>query len=74
MRTKWEAARDRRANLENAEKNNIVADSTDVRIALMAKVHSGECTLEEVQTELKAIKRNAKSRGKLTRNQAYIRG
>jgi hypothetical protein len=40
----------------------------------MEKVHSGECTLEEVQAELKAIKRNAKKNGLITRTQAFNKG
>lgn len=54
-----------------AENEGRVADSMDVRLALIAKFHSGEMTLAEVQTELKRIKRNAKKNGKITRAQAY---
>lgn len=57
--------------LKNAESRGKVADSMDVRKALMAQCHSGEKTLEEVQAELKKIKRNAKSKGLKTRDQAY---
>lgn len=61
-----------RESIAQAENEGQVADSTDVRKALMAKVRSGECTLEEVQSELAKIQRNAKKNGKLTRNQAYL--
>ena len=73
-RTRFEASLDKRRNVTQCEKDGVVADSTDVRIALMEKVRSGECTLEEVQTELKKIKREAKKNGKITRNQAFTRG
>jgi len=73
-RTRFQARIDKRANIKQSEDNGIVADSADVRIALMEQVHSGEKTLQEVQTELKKIKRNAKKNGKITRNQAWNRG
>ena len=57
--------------MKEAESDGRVADSLDVRMALMEQVRSGEKTLEEVQAELKKIKRNAKKNGKITRNQAY---
>ena len=62
----------RRANVANAENIGIVADSMEVRIALMQQFHDGEKTLEEVQAELARIKRGAKNAGKITRNQAYL--
>ena len=61
----------RRDALKKAESNGEIADSHEVRLALMAKFHSGENTLEEVQSELKKIKRNAKKNGLKTRDQAY---
>ena len=73
-RTRFEASLDKRANVKQCEADGLVADSTEVRMALMGKVHSGECTLQEVQAELKKIKRNAKKNGQLTKNQAFIRG
>lgn len=54
-----------------AESQGMVADSMEVRIALMEQVHRGERTLEDAQAELKRIKRNAKKNGQITRNQAY---
>jgi hypothetical protein len=54
-----------------AEAAGLVADSMEVRLALMAKLHAGEMTLEEVQAELKRIQRGAKKAGKITRAQAY---
>lgn len=64
----------RRAGLDaikNAESVGKVADSMEVRMALMEQVHRGERTLEDVQAELARIKRNAKKNGQITRNQAY---
>ena len=45
-----------------------------IRLAIMARFHSGEITLEAAQSEIMAIKRNAKKSGKMTRNQAFYRG
>ena len=56
-RTRFEAGMDKRAAVNKAEGDGVVADSMDVRLALMAQVKSGEKTLEQVQTELKKIKR-----------------
>ena len=74
QRTGYEAALDKRAALKNAENSGIVADSIDVRKALMERVYSGEITLESAQKELEKIKRTAKSQGKITRSQAFSRG
>lgn len=63
----WE----RRMAMKAAESNGEVADSLDVRKALMQRVHSGEITLAQAQDELKRIKRGAKSAGKVTRAQAF---
>ena len=57
-----------------AEEAGEVADSMDVRRALIAKMDAGEMTLAEVQAELAKIKRGAKRAGKITRAQAYRRG
>ena len=65
---------DKRANVNKCEAEGLIADNTDVRMALMAKVRSGESTIEEVQAELKKIKRNAKKNGKVTKSQAFNRG
>jgi hypothetical protein len=61
--------RTRAAN--KAEADGRVADNIDVRMELVRKMHSGEMTLDEVQAELKRIKRDAKKNGKVTRQQAY---
>jgi hypothetical protein len=73
-RTRFEASLDKRANVKHCEAEGLIADSTEVRMALMEKVRTGECTLQEVQAELKKIKRNAKKNGQITKNQAFVRG
>lgn len=54
-----------------AESAGEVADSMDVRKALIARMDAGEMTLAEVQAELARIKRGAKRAGKITRAAAY---
>ena len=56
-----------RAALKAAEAKGEVADSMDVRIALVKRFEAGEMTLEQMQAELAEIKRNAKQSGKLIR-------
>jgi len=73
-RTRFDAAMDKRAAVNKAENDGVVADSMDVRLALMEQVKSGEKTLAEVQTELKKIKREAKKNGMVTRSQAFNGG
>jgi len=69
--TKFERLIENRNALKEAESQGRVADSKEVRMALMNRVHKGEITLEQAQSELKKIKRKAKSNGQITRNQAY---
>ena len=66
----WAAERKKDA-LRKAEAGGQVADSLEVRQALMERVHKGEITLEAAQAELKRIKRGAKTAGKVTRAQAF---
>lgn len=73
-RTRFEAALEKRDAVKYAEANKQVADSMDVRMALMDRVRSGEITLAEAQSQLKRIQNNAKSSGLVTRAQAYSRG
>lgn len=73
-RTRFEASLDKRANVRDCEAKGIVADSLEVRMALMEQVKSGEKTLQEVQAELKKIKSSAKKNGMITRSQAFSRG
>ncbi|WP_139671760.1 hypothetical protein [Pseudomonas sp. F16(2018)] len=62
---------DKRAALQIAEKEGGVADSTEFRQALVAKLQSGEMTLDQVQEELRKVKREAKKNGKKTRAQIW---
>lgn len=61
-----------RADLKEAEASGQVADSKEVRLALMVRVGTGEITLQQAQDELRRIKRGAKAAGKVTRNQAFM--
>lgn len=74
QRTRFEAAMDKRDALKTAEAAGQVADNMDVRLALMARVHSGEITLAQAQAELKKIKSGATRSGLVTRAQAFSRG
>ena len=74
QRTRFEAAMDKRDALKTAEAAGQVADNMDVRLALMARVHSGEITLAQAQAELKKIMSGAKRAGLVTRAQAFSRG
>ncbi|MBV4536880.1 hypothetical protein [Pseudomonas urmiensis] len=62
---------DKRVALQIAEEQGIVADSTEVRQALVARLESGEMTLEQVQDELRKVKRDAKKNGKKIRSQIW---
>jgi len=64
--------KERQAAADKAEQDGLIADSMEVRKALIAKFEGGQCTFEEMQKELKDIKRNAKKAGKKTRAQAYM--
>ena len=57
-----------------AEQAGLVSDSMEVRMALIAKMHAGEMTLDQVQAELKRIKRDGNKNGKITRAKAYAQG
>lgn len=63
--------RERVALQKDAEATGRVADSMDVRLSLIKRVHKGEITLADAQAELKRIQRSAKSNGQITRAQAY---
>jgi hypothetical protein len=58
-------------NLKAAEAAGKVADSHEVRMALMARFHGGEITLGQDQAELAKIKRGAGKRGLITRAKAF---
>ena len=66
----WRIEAQKRA-LKEADASGQVADSMEVRKALMERVHKGVITLEQAQAELAKIKRGAKAAGKVTRAQAF---
>ena len=67
-------AQEKKAALKQAEISGQVADSMEVRNALMERVHTGEITLEQAQAELAKTKRGAKKAGMVTRAQAFRAG
>ena len=67
----YESVLQKRAAVKQSESAGEVADSMDVRMALMARVHSGEITLEHAQAQLKKIKAGAKKAGMTTRARAF---
>ena len=70
----FERLRRKHKAVNAAEASGQIADSLEVRIALIERVKRGEITVEQMQAELTAIKRGAKKRGMITRAQAYSRG
>lgn len=62
----FETMASRRA-LREAEINGDVADSLDVRKALLERVRKGELTLAQAQAQLAKIQREASTSGKRTR-------
>ena len=71
MRDKFEAVQDKRAAVNAADESGQVADSMAVRLDLIWRWMAGEITPDEMQAELKAIKRNAKKNGLKTRSQVW---
>jgi hypothetical protein len=72
-RTRFEASLAKRRAVRDAEASGDICDSIDVRTELMRRVKSGEITLLQAQEELKAIKRQGRREGKLTRSQVFNR-
>lgn len=68
---RWARNIEKRNAVNAADSVGQVADSMEVRAGLIAKLHSGEMTLDEIQAELKRIKRGAKKRGLVTRQQVW---
>jgi hypothetical protein len=62
---------DKRVALQIAEEQGVVADSTEFRAALVARINSNELTIEQAQAELRKVKRDAKKNGKKTRSQIW---
>lgn len=57
-----------------AEARGEVVDSHEYRLALLARVHAGEITLEAAQDELKRVQLSATKIGKTTRGGAWRAG
>ena len=72
-RTRFEKSLDKRRAVNLAEATGDVCDSMEVRMGLMDRVKNGEITLAQAQAELKAIKRQGKREGRLTRAQVFSR-
>jgi len=68
---KQETSLRKKMAVREAEKAGNVADSMEVRMALIARVHAGEITLEQAQAELKKIKAYALKNGKTTRSSVF---
>ncbi|HEK0905426.1 TPA: hypothetical protein SMQ04_000136 [Pseudomonas putida] len=62
---------DKRVALQVAEEEGVVADSTEFRQALVAKLQTGEMTINQAQEELRKVKREARKNGKKTRDQIW---
>ena len=62
------------AAIRAAEDSGEVADSQSVRLSLIAEVHAGTKTLEQVQAELRKIRKGAKRLGLKTRSSVYRHG
>lgn len=73
-RTRFEAAMEKKRAQRTAEAAGQVADSHSVRLAIMARIKSGEITLAQGQAELKKIRAKAQSIGLKTRAQAFNEG
>jgi hypothetical protein len=69
--SRFEANLRKHDNLKAAEAAGQVADSHEVRMALMKRFHDGEITLGQAQVELAKIKRGAGKRGLITRKKAF---
>lgn len=61
----------KRDAVKELESEGKIADSMEVRLALMERVRSGEITLEAAQAQLKKIKSSAKRSGLTTRASAF---
>jgi hypothetical protein len=64
-------SRARNRAVEKAEADGRVADSLEVRMTLIRRHETGEISFDEMQAELKRIKRNAKKNGQVTRADAW---
>lgn len=70
QRTAFEAAHDKRRVVNAAEAAGEIVDSMAVRMALIARVRSGEISLADAQAEIRKLQLAAKA----TRAQVFSRG
>lgn len=68
-----ERQRLRQIALEKDDAAGIIADNMAVRTRLIERMRAGEMTLDEVQTELKRIQREAKKAGRPVRADYFKR-
>ena len=71
---KQEVALRKKDYVRHAEAEGRVADSMEVRMALIARMQAGEITLADVQLQLKRIKASARKNGMTTRARAFREG
>ncbi len=68
---RWWRMIEKRDAVKAADAAGQIADSDEVRARLIAEMHRGEKTLEQIQAELAAIKKAAKKNGLKTRTQIF---
>jgi hypothetical protein len=73
-RETFEASIEKKRAVKHAEANGEVADSHAVRLAIMRRVHLGEITLVQAQSELKRIQATAHAAGMKTRAEVFNHG
>ncbi len=73
-RLSFERAMEKKRARRAAEAAGQVADSHFMRLAIMARIKSGEITLAQGQAELKQIQAKAQRIGMTTRAQAFNEG
>lgn len=73
-RTRYDAAQEKKAAVRAAEASGVLADSMDVRLALIRRMEAGELRPDQMQAELKRIKRDAHKNGLRTRDEVYRNG
>lgn len=73
-RLSFERAMEKKRARRAAEAAGQVADSHSARLAIMARIKSGEITLAQGQSELRQLQAKAQSIGMKTRAQAFNEG
>lgn len=73
-RTRFEAALEKARAVKAADDNGLLADGKAVRTDLMERVASGAISLEQAQSELRAVKAKARRSGQKTRAKAWSEG